>query len=308
MNLPTPEDVVRAAERIQPWIRRTPTITINGPGARPVTVKLEGLQRSGSFKLRGALNKLMALGPDARGGVITASGGNHGLGVAWAGFLLGVPVHAFVPEGAPAVKVQAIERAGGEVRRVPGAYPEAALAARNYALSSGRPYVHAYDDADVIAGQGTAVRELIEDAPEVRTIVVAVGGGGLAAGAVLAADGRRVIGVEPFGAATMHEALRAGQPVRLAQIESVAADALGAGQAGAITYPVCAAGLDRIELVTDEAIMAARQWLWDQTRQVYEPGGCAAFAALASGLLDGDPGPIGVVLCGANTDPGTLTR
>ncbi|MCA9547270.1 MAG: pyridoxal-phosphate dependent enzyme, partial [Myxococcales bacterium] len=140
------------------------------------------------------------------------------------------------------------------------------------------------------------------------TLVVAVGGGGLAAGAVLAAGSRRVVGVEPYGAATMHEALRAGRPVRLNHLESVAADALGAGQAGELTYAVCADGLDRVELVSDEAILGVRQWLWDHARLVYEPGGCAALAALAQGLLDDDPGPIGVLLCGSNTDPGNLRR
>lgn len=308
MNLPNAADVAQAAQRIAPWIRHTPTLRLQGPGARPVVLKLESLQRSGSFKLRGALNKLMSLGADARAGVVTASGGNHGLGVAWAGFLLGVPVQVFVPESAPTVKVQAIQRVGGDVRLVPGAYPEAALAARNTAASTGKPYVHAYDDAAVIAGQGTVVREFLQDAPDVQTVVVAVGGGGLAAGSVLAAGARRVVGVEPYGAATLHEALRSGRPVRLAQLESVAADALGAGQAGALTYAVCADGIDRVELVSDEAILAARQWLWDHARLVSEPGGCAALAALAQGLLDDDPGPIGVVLCGANTDPGELSR
>ncbi|MCB9539510.1 MAG: pyridoxal-phosphate dependent enzyme [Myxococcales bacterium] len=305
-DLPTSEDVRAAAARIAPWIRRTPTIAVTGPGARPVVLKLDTLQRSGSFKLRGALNKLMRLGRDARDGVITASGGNHGLGVAWAGFLLGVPVQVCVPATTPAAKREALEATAAEVQIVEGGYPEADRTARNRAQREGLHYVHAYDDADVIAGQGTAILELIEDAPEVRTIVVAVGGGGLAAGATLAAEGRRVIGVEPYGAATMYDALRAGQPVRLAAIESVAADSLGAGQAGALTFAVCRAGLDRVELVEDAALLEAQRWLWHHARLVVEPGAGAGIAALAAGLLDGDPGPIGVILCGANTDPRKL--
>lgn len=305
-TLPTADDVAQAAERLAPWIRRTPTLAVEGPGARPVILKLEGMQRSGSFKLRGALNKLMVLGPDARQGVVTASGGNHGLGVAWAGFLLGVPVQVFVPESAPMVKLAAIERAGAEVVRIPGGYPQAAQAAHQTATTHGKPYLHAYDDPAVIAGQGTVVREFVEAHPEIETIVVAIGGGGLASGAVLAAGGRRVVGVEPFGIPTMHAALRAGRPVVLPHLDSVAADALGAGSAGHYTYALCAAHLDRVELVEDQAIVTARRWLWQHLRQAYEPAASAALAALAGGHLDGDPGPIGVVLCGANTDPSDL--
>lgn len=306
MQLPTPADVAAAAQRIAPWIRRTPIMAVDGPGARPMVVKLEGLQRSGSFKLRGALNRLMQLGAAARQGVVTASGGNHGLGVAWAGWLLGVPVHVCVPSSSPQVKAAALQQVATSVEVVPGRYPDAALAARGYAATHGLPYVHAYDDADVIVGQGTALLELIEDAPQVGTLVVAVGGGGLAGGAVLAAGGRRVVGVEPFGCPTMHAALRAGRPVRLDRIDSVAADALGAGEAGALPFALCREGLDRVELVDDAAILRARRWLWDHLRVVVEPGAAAGLAALAQGLLDDDPGPVGVLLCGANTDPSDL--
>lgn len=307
LHLPTTADVLAAAPRIAQWLRRTPVIRCAGPGARPLVIKLENLQRSGSFKLRGALNKLLSLGTEARGGVITASGGNHGLGVAWAGFLLGVPVKVFVPEGAPRTKIQGIERAGAEVQTVPGGYPEADRAARNRALSEGRPYVHAYDDAEVIAGQGTVVSEFLADAPEVGTLVVAVGGAGLAAGVCLAAEGRRVVGVEPYGAPTLHSAFRAGRPVRLGRIESVAADSLGAGIAGDLSYAVCCAGLDRVELVDDASIVEARRWLWQHLRVAAEHGACVGLAAVAAGLLDGDPGPIGIVLCGGNTDPADLS-
>ncbi len=165
MSRPTAADVVEAATRIAPWVRRTPVVRVQGPGARPIVLKLEGLQRSGSFKLRGALNKLMRLGDAAKGGVVTASGGNHGLGVAWAGWLLGVPVHVCVPESSPAVKVEAIERAAAEVERIRGRYADAERAARSLAEVRGAPYVHAYDDPDVVAAQGTAVAELVEDAP-----------------------------------------------------------------------------------------------------------------------------------------------
>ena len=212
----------------------------------------------------------------------------------------------FVPSVSSAWKREALEAAAARVQVVGERYPAAEEAARAFAASRDLPYIHAYDDPDVIAGQGTAIAELVEDAPEVATIVVAVGGGGLASGAVLAAGGRKVVGVEPFGAPTMQAALRAGHPVKLDDIQSVAADSLGAGQVGELTFAICRKGLDRVELVEDEAIRAAQRWLWDHLRQVYEPGGSAGLAAVATGALDGDAGPIGIVLCGANVDPATL--
>jgi threonine dehydratase len=295
-----------AATRLEPWIRRTPTLRVRGPGARPAILKLEGLQRSGSFKIRGALNKLMTLGPDARPGVVTASGGNHALGVAWAGQLLGIPVHVYVPARTPEMKRMTLDALGVDLHVVDGGYPDAALVATERAQRDGLAYIHAYDDPEVIAGQGTCIAELLEDAPDVRTVVVAIGGGGLAAGAVLAADGRRVVGVEPFGAPTMHEALRAGGPVELGRIETVAADALGAGVVGDLTFDLCREGLDRVELVDDAAITEARRWLWSHLRVIAENGASVGAAALAQGLLDTDPGPVGIVICGANTDPGSV--
>ena len=306
IRIPTKRDVDEAAVRLAPWLRRTPTIRIQGPGAREIVVKLEGLQRSGSFKMRGALNKVMMLGDAASGGVVTASGGNHGLGVAWAGLFLGVPCHVYVPSSCPDIKQDALAAANATVTVVPGHFPDAELSARSHARARGIPYVHAYDDADVIAGQGTCARELCEDAPDVRTVVVAIGGGGLAAGTVLGAGGRRVVGVEPFGAPTMHAALRAGGPMTLDHIESIAADSLGAGRVGDTTFALCREGLDRVELVDDQAILEARRWLWTQLRMAVEPGAAAPFAALARGMLDHDPGPVGIILSGANTDPITL--
>lgn len=306
IDAPVTADVAAAAERIAPWIRHTPVVRVQGPGARPIVLKLEGLQRSGSFKLRGALNKVMSLGADAKAGVVTASGGNHGLGVAWAGWLLGVPVQVCVPSAIPKVKIEALEACAAEVSVVPGRYPDAERAARGLAVSRDLPYVHAYDDRDVIAGAGTCVRELVAAAPEVRTIVVSIGGGGLASGSSLATEGRRLVGVEPFGAPTMHAALRDGGPVTLQQIESVAADALGAGRVSELTFAMCRAGLDRVELVDDAAIRGAQRWLWTHLRVVAEPGAAAGLAALTAGLLDDDPGPIGLLVCGANADLNAL--
>ncbi|MFZ4738134.1 MAG: pyridoxal-phosphate dependent enzyme [Bradymonadia bacterium] len=299
----TEASVVEAAGRIAPWIRRTPILRAQGPGAREVVFKLEGHQRGGSFKLRGAMNRLLLLGDAAQAGVVTASGGNHGLGVAWAGWLLGVPVQVYVPSSTPAVKVEALGATNARIQVVPGRFPDAERAARGYAAGHQVPYVHAYDDPDVIAGQGTVVRELLEDAPEVGTVVVSVGGGGLVAGAVLAAGGRRVVGVEPVGIPTMHDALREGGPVTLDRVDSIAADALGAVRVGDHVYAVCGGRLDRVELVDDAAILEARRWLWVHLRVLVEPGAALGVAALARGALDADPGPVGIVLCGSNTDP-----
>lgn len=307
MTPPNLQAVQQAALRLAKWTRRTPIMRIEGPGARQAVIKLEGTQRSGSFKLRGALNKMMILGAAAEGGVVTASGGNHGLGVSWAGLLLGVPVHVFVPATTPQVKRDALEAANATVQVVPGTYPDADRAARAHAAAAGLPYIHAYDDPDVIAGQGTALLEFIEQAPEIRTLVVAIGGGGLASGATLAAQGRRVVGVEPFGAPTMFNALRAGKPVPLTDIESVAADSLGAGMVSDLTYRLCRTGLHRVELVEDRQIKAAQRWLWQQLRLPYEPGGAASLAALMGGRLDDDEKHIGILLCGANVDLSTLT-
>lgn len=304
--IPTAADVADAARRLAPWVMRTPVVRVEGPGARPMVLKLEGMQRSGSFKLRGALNTLMDLAEEARRGVVTASGGNHGLGVTYAGWLRRVEVHVFVPANTRAAKVEALERAAARVHRIKGVFADAEKAARIYAEAENLPFIHPYDDPSVIAGQGTAIAELIADAPEVKTIVIGIGGGGLAAGAVLAAGGRKVIGVEPYGAPTMHAALRAGEPVWLPNIQSIAADALGASQVGQINFDICRRGLDRVELVEDLAIVEAQQWLWQQLRLVYEPGGVTGLAALATGALDADPGPIGVLLCGANVDPASL--
>lgn len=304
--LPSMADVEAAAARLGPWIRRTPILRVQGPGAREVVLKLEGLQRSGSFKLRGALNKVMLLGEAAQEGVVTASGGNHGIGVAWAAWFLGLRAHVCVPSTSPPWKLQALEAANAEVEIVAGRYPDAEIAARAYARAYALPYIHAYDDPAVIAGQGTLVQELIADAPDVGTIVVAVGGGGLVAGAVVAAAGRRIVGVEPCGAPTMHAALRADTPITLEHIESVAADALGAGRVGDLPFHLCREGLDRVELVEDAAILDARRWLWAHTRIAVEAGAAVGVAALARGLFDRDPGPIGIILCGSNTDPATL--
>ncbi len=302
------QSVDEAHARILKWIRVTPIIRMQGPGARPVVLKLECLQRSGSFKLRGAINKLMVLGEKAEEGVVTASGGNHGLGVAWAGWLLGRSVNVFLPSSSPTFKVDMIERTNARVTKVDGNYADAERAARDAAAERGLPYIHAYDDPQVIAGQGTVIREFLSQAPEIQTVVTAIGGGGLAAGAVLASEHRRVVGVEPHGAATMHSAFDHGGPVTISDINSIAKDSLGAARAGKLTYKICRDGLDRVELIGDKSLIRAQRWLWDHLRMICEIGASAGLAAMTEGRFDDDPGPIGIIVCGANVDPRKFIR
>lgn len=302
--------VRRAAERIRGRVRRTPVLELVGAesGLRrwSVVLKLEQLQITGSFKVRGALNALLSLPREAlKLGVVTASGGNHGLGVAWAARALGVPATVFLPETAPAAKRGRLRALGAEVRAVGPEYEAAAAAAREAAERAGRPYVHAYADAPVIAGQGTVGLEFLTDAPGLDYLLVAVGGGGLIAGiaayAVEASPGTRVIGVEPVGIPTLHSALAAGAPVRLERLASIAADALGAREVGALNHAIASRAVERVALVEDEAIRAAQALLWDEARLAVEPGGAAAVAALISGAAEAPHGArVGIVLCGAN--------
>ncbi len=288
-------DVAAAAARIAPHTRRTPVMRVEVDG-RPLVLKLEHLQRTGSFKLRGALNAL--LGGDLPGHVVTASGGNHGLAVATAARLLGVPATVFVPENAPAAKTRRIEAAGAKLVRRGETYTQAFAASVTDAAETGALHVPAYDHPLVIAGQGTCAAEAVADAPEVDTLVVAVGGGGLAAGTVLG-GGRPVVVVEPENCRSMHDALAAGRPVDSAT-ESVAASALGATRAGDLTHRVLAAAGVRSVLVTDAELLAARDRLWEEFRLAVEPAGAVPFAAWLAGRVPGDLPCL--VLCGANTD------
>src|SRR5438067_1952978 len=253
-------DVTAAAQRISPYIRRTPLLslgrTVRQPLAWDVVLKLESLQVGGSFKIRGALNALLSLPRDAiEQGVVTASGGNHGLGVACAARTVGVPATVYVPETAPAVKRERIAAWGAEVRLVGREYAEAAAAAHDDAEHSGRPYLHAYADAPIIAGQGTVALELVEDAgmPVLDYVLVAVGGGGLIAGMATAVGEMpwlTVIGIEPEGAATLHAAWQAGRPVDVDRLDSYASDSLGARQVGELNYRLTRQHVARVELIT----------------------------------------------------------
>ena len=284
-------DVAAAADRIRPHARRTPLWRTEVDG-RPVVFKLEHLQLTGSFKLRGALNTLLAAGSPDR--VVTASGGNHGLGVAKAAQLLGLHATVFVPVSAPEGKVRRIEAAGAKLIRHGDTYAEAVLAARE----TPGFYVEAYNDPVVVAGQGTVAAEVVEDAPDVEAVAVAVGGGGLAAGTALA-SGRLTVAVEPERCCALHHALNAGEPVD-AEVVSVAASALGATRVGEVPFEILSTYPVTSVLVSDTEILSARDRLWEEFRLAVEPAAAVPFAAWLAGQVPGELAC--VVLCGANTD------
>lgn len=289
-------EVSAAENRIRPYVRHTPVLRTEVDG-KPLVLKLEHLQRTGSFKLRGALNALLAgTRPEQ---VITASGGNHGIGVATAAAILRLPATVFVPTTVPEDKARRIEAANARLVRVGATYAGAAAAAREAAGRPGARYVEAYDDPVVIAGQGTVAAEIVRDAPDVDAIAVAAGGGGLAAGSTLGAGGRLTVVVEPERCACVHAAFTAGRPVD-AEVDSVAASALGATRAGEEPFGVLSTRTVRSVLVTESEIVSARDRLWDEFRLAVEPAGAVSFAAFLAGRVPGEL-PC-VVLCGANAE------
>jgi threonine dehydratase len=304
----TRDDVLAAQQRIAAHIRRTPML----PVGETSWIKCEFLQHTGSFKARGAFNRQLAAAErgelDPVIGVVTASGGNAGMAHAFAARSIGVPATVFVPETTPAVKVDRLHAYGAEVRLAGAEYAEAHAAAVTFAGERGAVFCHAYDQPEIAAGAGVLAEEVLIDVPDVDTLVVAVGGGGLLAGVLAAVDGRaRVVAVEPANAPTLHAALAAGQPVDV-DVSGVAKDSLGARRVGAIAFEVATAAPDLVSLlVSDAAIVAARAALWSDVRIAAEHGAAAAHAALASGGYVPAPGErVVTVICGANTDPGTL--
>ncbi|NYI88399.1 threonine dehydratase [Amycolatopsis endophytica] len=289
-------DVTAAADRIRPHVRHTPLLRAEVDG-RPLVLKLEHLQRTGSFKLRGALNALLA--GERPGQVVTASGGNHGIGVATAAAILGLPATIVVPETVPEGKARRIEAAGARLVRAGTRYAEAAAAAHELAEAPGARYVEAYNDPVVVAGQGTVAAEIVADAPDVDSIAVAVGGGGLAAGVALGSGGRLTVAVEPEGCSCLHQALAAGRPVD-ARVDSVAASALGATRVGEVPFAVLSGPSVVSRVVGEDEIVAARDRLWDEFRLAVEPAAAVPFAAWLAGQVPGEV-PC-VLLCGANAD------
>lgn len=292
-------------EIIRPYVRRTPIIAVDaadfGMPAAPLSLKLELMQYTGSFKARGAITNMLARAiPPA--GVVAASGGNHGVAVAWAAMKTGKPARVFVPEVASPAKIERIRGYGADLMVIGERYNDALLASQEWAATSGALPVHAYEQHETILGQGSVGLEFEEQDPTIDTLLVACGGGGLIGGIAAWYQGRvRIIGVEPVGAPTLYRALEAGRPVDC-EAGSIAADSLAPKRVGELMFPLAQRWVDRVVLVEDDHIRSAQTALWNMLRVVAEPGGAAAFAALLGGRYVPAPGErVGVVVCGANT-------
>jgi threonine dehydratase len=303
-------DIAAAAARIAGHVRHTPVLHLSAADLGlgfPVTLKLELLQHTGSFKPRGAFNRLLSAALPAVG-VIAASGGNHGAAVAYAARALGVQAEIFVPELTPPAKVARIASYGARVLQGGETYAEALAASRARQAQTGALEVHAYDDPAVLAGQGTVGREFERDAAELTHVLVATGGGGLIGGiAAWYAGSAVVVSVEPEACPALHDALRAGRSVA-APVGGLAADSLGARQVGELMFPIAARYVADAVLVSDAAIAAAQRFLWDHLRLIAEPGGATALAALLPGaFVPPDGARVGVLVCGSNTDPAKVS-
>ena len=290
---------------IRPHLRHTPVVVVDGadfglPGA-PLVLKLEFMQHSGSFKVRGAFaNLLLRNVPPA--GVVAASGGNHGAAVAYAARALGIPARIYVPEVSSPAKVARIRGYGVDLVVVGGTYADALAASQEWVATSGALAIHAFDQPETMLGAGTVGLELARQAPRVTHVVASVGGAGLLAGITAWYSGRiRVTGAEPEDAPTLTEAFKAGRPVD-AKAGSVAVDSLAPRRVGEHTFAVLTAhGADSV-LVSDSDIRQAQRLLWDRLRVVAEPGGCAALASVLAGRVPAATDEIlAVVISGANT-------
>ncbi len=302
----TRTDVEAAYGVIAPHIRRTPVIEVDAgdlgldPSFPPITLKLEQLQHTGSFKARGATLNLMT-GDIPEAGVVGASGGNHGAALAFAAERAGVPANVFVFTFTPAAKADRIRSYGATVHAAADNFDSLMKKTHAFRDETGARLIHAYDQPGTLAGQGTVALELMEQAAP-DTLLIATGGGGLIGGmAAYVGDRARIVSVEPETAPTLKNALTAGRPVQ-SPAGGIAADSLGPGQVGDLMYPIAAAHVDLAITVPEEAIFAAWRLLWDKLRIVVEPGGAVALAALISGAYRPEKEEkLGVLLCGANT-------
>lgn len=296
--------IAETARLVAPHVRRTPVVAVAGADfGLPVAqlrLKLELLQHSGSFKVRGAFANLLRR-PVPPAGVVAASGGNHGAAVAYAAMVLGKPAKIFVPSIAAPMKIARIRSYGADLVVGGDRYADALAASEAWLRDSGAMAVHAYDQPETLLGQGGVGLELEEQDPDVETLLVAVGGGGLIGGIAAWYAGRvKVVAVEPEAAPTLNMALKAGRPVE-APAGGIAADSLAPKQIGSLMFPIAQKHVAESVLVPDDAIRAAQVTLWDKLRLVAEPGGAAAFAALLSGAYRAERDErVAVLVCGGN--------
>ncbi|WP_120634097.1 threonine/serine dehydratase [Ruegeria sp. EL01] len=293
-------EIKAARDRIQGYAQVTPVMESGIPGY-PIEMKLEHLQHTGSFKARGAFNTL--LGSDVpKAGVVAASGGNHGAAAAYAARALGYPAKIFVPELAGPSKIALIEQIGADLSVVPGEYANALTMARTHEEDTGAMQIHAYDAPATVAGQGTCFAEWDAQGLQADTVLIAVGGGGLIAGALAWFQGaRKVVAVEPETSCALNAALKANEPVDVS-VSGIAANALGARRIGQICFGL-AQDVTSV-LVPDAAISQAQKALWQSHRLLVEPAGATALAALMSGMYQPEPDErVAVLICGGNVAP-----
>jgi len=297
-------EIAEVREVIRPYVRVTPVVEVRGGDFGiadvPIVLKLELVQHSGSFKARGAFTNLLTRKIPSVG-VVAASGGNHGVAVAYAAMRLGVPAKIFVPTEASPAKVAHIRAYGADLAIVGDLYADALAASEAWIERTAALPVHAYDQTETLLGQGTLGMEFAEQAT-FDTVLVSVGGGGLLGGvAAWFAGAVKVVGVEPESAPTLTRALEAGRPVD-APAGGIAADSLAPRRVGELMFPIARAHVAKVALVSDDAIRRAQEVLWSAVRIVAEPGGAAAFAALLSGAYTPAAGErVGVVICGGNS-------
>jgi threonine dehydratase len=316
MSIPSevisPEGITRCEKLVRPYVRRTPVIETEagelGLASNRLYLKLELLQHSGSFKARGAFANLLIRELPASG-VVAASGGNHGAAVAYAAMRLKVPAKIFVPTVSSPAKVQRIREYGADLKVDGDRYADALAASEAWVRKTAALPVHAFDQVETILGQGTIGMEFEEQAPNIDTLLVPVGGGGLIAGVAAWYAGRvNVVGVEPFAAPTLTKALAAGHPVD-ADAGGLAADSLAPRRVGERVFPIVQNYVHRVVLVTDDAIRSSQNVLWQVFRIVSEPGGAAAFSALLSGAYQpGISERVGVIISGGNTTAVNFSR
>ncbi len=306
------DEVRAAAARIRGLVRKTPLVTAapireQSDVARGLLLKLESLQITGSFKARGAVNAVFALPPAALArGIVTASGGNHGLAVAYAGWAAGVPATIFLPHSVAPDKLAKFARWGARVEVSGEAWDDSNLAALRHAEAKGLSYIHAFAEPAVIAGQGTIALEVLEEAPDLDTLIVAIGGGGLISGIAIAAralrPGIRIIGVEPVGAPTLHDSLAAGRLVELARLDT-AAVTLAPRRSAEINFAIIRQNVEQVVLVEDRDMREAARWLWRELGVATELSGAAAVAALLAGGYRPAPDErVCAIVCGSGSD------
>ncbi|WP_120500396.1 threonine/serine dehydratase [Roseovarius sp. EL26] len=302
------QQISDAQARIAGYIRQTPVITATGiAGQGHVELKLEQMQHTGSFKARGAFNTMLS-NVVPKTGLVAASGGNHGAAVAYAAASLGHKARIYVPEMAGPAKIDLIRQLGADLVVVPGAYANALEAAKTYEAETSAMQIHAYDAPGTVIGQGTLMAEWEAQGLQADTVLIAVGGGGLIGGALAWLGGRRkVVAVEPETSCALNAALNAGAPVDV-EVSGIAANALGARRIGDICFDLAREQNMESVLVSDAAIRAAQEWLWREMRQLVEPAGAAALAALMSGAYRPSPDEtLAILVCGGNIAPDPLT-